>query len=539
MTGWLLRVPVWVWVVLVGCAVAFPRLGATALWDDDEGVNAACTREMIEARSWIIPTFNWDLRTAKPILLYWVMRGSVALCGETEFAARLPSAVAFVLMLLVLYDLARRMVCRITGLVAAVIAAGTLELVKLGHAATTDSLLILFTVCYAWGLWAAGKFWPIACGAASAFLMLTKGPAVGLILPSAVAGVWFVWNRDLAKVKNPRLILGVLLWIVIAVPGYVLVTTETKGEWARAFFLNENLARASEPKENHGGLRFVSEFVYICLFSAPYSAFLYGMLIGAVRERTPAVKLLLAWVGVYFLAFGLAATKLPHYIAPLYPALAILTARYLTAWLRGAVVLWWAMRAAALGYIFMGVLISVACIVGGGVLPWNFAKLRVFPGLGLWAWIGLVPLVAGGLMFRFSTQPKKYIPLATLAPVLLMLLLVVGVLPVIDAQKAVKPLVLESRARQLEWEVRIGRFEYTRPSITYYTARRVEHLMTPTAAAEFLMFPVPSYLFIPEPDYIGKLLPLLGATPHVIAAKHYDYERNQQILVVVNTYVPK
>nr|MCU0706468.1 dolichol-phosphate mannosyltransferase [Fimbriiglobus sp.] len=79
MPGWIERRRVIV-PLLLACAllVTLPNLGAASLWDDDEGVNAGCTREMVEAGGWVVPTFNWDLRTAKPILLYWVMRASFA-----------------------------------------------------------------------------------------------------------------------------------------------------------------------------------------------------------------------------------------------------------------------------------------------------------------------------------------------------------------------------------------------------------------------------------------------------------------------------
>ena len=528
------RVPGWLMVLLLGCALAFPNLGATSLWDDDEGVNAECTREMVEANTVIIPTFNWDLRTAKPIFLYWIMRASFAVFGETELAARMPSAVSFVLMLLVLYDLTRRMFDRTTGLVSAGIAGSTLELTKLGHAATTDSLLILFTVLFFWGLLTFRRLWPLACGVACALMMLTKGPAVGVVLPGAVLFVAMIWNRELGKLRTWWLPVGLMAWVVVAGPWYVLVATETKGEWARAFFFNENLARASEPKENHTGVPVVYEFGMVCLFFAPYSAFLYGTFRSAIGSMTPAVRLLLVWVAVYFVACAAAATKLPHYIAPAYPALAILTAHFLMQWKRGlASTPEWVPRAGALGYICMGMIVAGGCLVAGGVFPVNLAKVRVFPGLAWWAWLGLLPLIAGLLMYRTGDR-SKFVGLAVLSTVLFAIVLAAFALQPIEARKAVKKLVVESGARQLDTEVRIGRFEYTKPSITFYVGRRVEHLMTPEAAAEFLMFPVPSYLFITEKDWEEKVSPLAINTQSVVVARQYDYDRNLDIVVVVN-----
>src|SRR5262249_26358555 len=56
--------------------VSLPNLGAASLWDMDEGVNAECSREMMETGTWIVPTWNYDLRTAKPVMLYWLQRAS-------------------------------------------------------------------------------------------------------------------------------------------------------------------------------------------------------------------------------------------------------------------------------------------------------------------------------------------------------------------------------------------------------------------------------------------------------------------------------
>jgi 4-amino-4-deoxy-L-arabinose transferase-like glycosyltransferase len=71
----------------------FWNLGVPRLWDEDEPRNASCAREMMERGDWITPTFNGQLRTDKPILLYWLMRGSYTVFGPTEFAARFWSAV--------------------------------------------------------------------------------------------------------------------------------------------------------------------------------------------------------------------------------------------------------------------------------------------------------------------------------------------------------------------------------------------------------------------------------------------------------------
>ena len=79
-------------LLAVTAALTLPNLGAASLWDVDEGVNAGCTKEMLDAGTWVVPTFNGELRTAKPVMLYWVQRAGFDAFGVSEWSARLPAA---------------------------------------------------------------------------------------------------------------------------------------------------------------------------------------------------------------------------------------------------------------------------------------------------------------------------------------------------------------------------------------------------------------------------------------------------------------
>src|SRR5947209_19539919 len=96
-------------LLAVTALTTLPNLGATSLWDMDEGVNAECAREMMEAGTWVVPTFNWELRTAKPVLLYWVQRLSYETFGVGEWQARLPAVLFGFGTVQLTYELGRRM----------------------------------------------------------------------------------------------------------------------------------------------------------------------------------------------------------------------------------------------------------------------------------------------------------------------------------------------------------------------------------------------------------------------------------------------
>src|SRR4051812_6501546 len=80
--------------------VCLPNLGLPSLWDVDEPNNAQCAREMYDSGNPIVPTFNYELRDDKPVLLYWLQMAAYRCLGVNEFSARLPSAVAVLLAML-------------------------------------------------------------------------------------------------------------------------------------------------------------------------------------------------------------------------------------------------------------------------------------------------------------------------------------------------------------------------------------------------------------------------------------------------------
>src|SRR4051794_10752642 len=136
----------YVLLLSVAAAVSLPNLGGPSLWDVDEAHNAEATREMIEAETWVVPTFNYQLRVDKPALLYWCQMGTYELFGVNEFAARLPSVLAAALTVLLTYELGRLLFGVAVGLLAGLILASAGMFCAAAHFANPDALLKTFTV---------------------------------------------------------------------------------------------------------------------------------------------------------------------------------------------------------------------------------------------------------------------------------------------------------------------------------------------------------------------------------------------------------
>ena len=582
-------------LLAVSAVLTLPNLGATSLWDVDEGVNAEAAREMHANGTWIIPTFNYQLRTAKPVMLYWTQRISYAVFGVNEWSARLPSVLAAFFAVLLTYELARRMFDRTTGLLAGVVLASAFEFCLLAHAATPDAVLLVFTMLTYYLFWTRhendSRKWWVPTAAACGLAVLTKGP-VGVALPGLVFLLYFAWNRELGRLLDRKIVLAGIVFLLVAGPWYGLVTSETRGAWPRAFFGRENMHRFTTPMENHSGPLYYHVVGVLVLF-APWSVFIGGALRYGVkstrREPTPEGKgeaplppplspraaeiaeaseaktaeagagrtiqtearhagrtgagenhrpfrFLLCWFGAYLVFFSVAATKLPNYVLPLYPALAILTARFLARWLTGELTLpRWVMPTATAGLGLTAVVIASGMLVASGAVNVLRPGARLFPGLEWWAPIGLVPLGAAvvmGLALRANDR-ARFVRVMAVSAVVLTALIAAFLPRVIDKQKAARELVRESGVDDPSRDVRLAQFHWFQPSLVFYSQREVAELKSPEVAAWFLAVPTPAYLFIPAKLWEQILAPMVWV-PTRIVARHYDFNRNHEVLVVTN-----
>src|SRR5688572_18340956 len=139
------RLPSWAIVAGMAALTFFLGLGSPQLFDEDEPKNAECGREMFVRGDWLVPTFNEELRTDKPILVYWFMLSAYHLFGVTEFAARFWSAVHGVGTCLLTYNIGRVLFSRRIGLWAGIMLASSLMFTTVARASTPDSTLIFFT----------------------------------------------------------------------------------------------------------------------------------------------------------------------------------------------------------------------------------------------------------------------------------------------------------------------------------------------------------------------------------------------------------
>jgi 4-amino-4-deoxy-L-arabinose transferase-like glycosyltransferase/membrane-associated phospholipid phosphatase len=327
-------------VLLLAVLLFFYNLKAVPLFDVDEAVFAETTREMLETGSFITPIYNYSHRYDKPILIYWLMASAFAVLGTNELAARFWSALAGCGVVLLTFFFARAVSTLRVAALSAIILTTSLEMLVLSHLAITDMVLTLLIAASLLGFFLAlhqkessrQTLWALLAWIAAAGAVLTKGP-IGIIFPASIVLI-FLWfsggGREGMRRLRPRA--GVALFLSLTLPWYVAASWTTKGEFLRVFLVHHNVMRYLSVNSGHDGPWYYYLLI-VALGFLPWTAFLPASLRSAWRhkivtsqggrERNLPIFLLL-WIFGVLLFFSFSHTKLPNYIAPLFPALSLL-----------------------------------------------------------------------------------------------------------------------------------------------------------------------------------------------------------------------
>ncbi len=324
-----------IFIFFIGFFIFSANIGGLYIYSLDEAKNSECAREMLERGDFIVPTFNYELRTDKPPLHYYFIMLSYKIFGVNEFSARFFSSVFGGLLVLITYLFAKRYSGVYSAFFSVLILISSLHMSVQFHMAVPDPYLIFWinASLFSFFVWYREKkdIYLYLFYIFSGLGVLTKGP-VAVVLPfSIVFSFLFLqksFNREMFR--RLKIIKGLLLVLLISVPWYILVWIKTDGVWIKEFILKHNIHRFSEPMEGHGGAFFVT-FLFIFFGLLPFSIFFPQVLKKSFKDRKKDIILfLLLFAGIYTLFFAISRTKLPNYTVPVYPSLAILTGYYLS-----------------------------------------------------------------------------------------------------------------------------------------------------------------------------------------------------------------
>ncbi len=392
-------------LLLVSLLVFLPGFFAIPPIDRDEARFAQATKQMIETGDYVDIRFQDEVRYKKPVGIYWLQAGAVKAAHALGFARalttiwlyRIPSLVGAIGAVLLTYWAALAFVSRRAALVAALMMASCVLLGIERLLATTDAVLLM-TVVAAMGAMAraylppqddrvsawvlAGVFWTaLAAG------VLIKGPMIAMVVGLAAITLVAV-DRSGHWLLGLKPAVGVIWFAAIVLPWFVAIIGRSGDAFLVESVGQDLLSKVFSAQEAHGappGYYFL--LFWVTFFPGAMLAALSAPAVWASRREAPT-KFLLAWLIPSWLLLELIVTKLPHYVLPLYPAVAILIAGAVerralarTRWLIWGT-MWWFVMPVVGG---AGAIVALA-VIGRqfGPLAWPFVGGAAI--LGLLAW---------------------------------------------------------------------------------------------------------------------------------------------------------
>lgn len=316
--------------------------GRSSIYIYDESKNAQCAWEMLNSDDHITPVFNGELRIDKPPLHYYFMMFSYTLMGKNGFAARFFSSVSGALLMSVLFLFVSTYAGRTAAFWTILVLLSSILWVFEFHLAVPDPYLIMFTSA---GLMAffhfteRGKRWTLPLMYVCFSLgFMAKGP-VAIGLPGLAIIIFLIVTRSFkwAVIKSMQPLTGLLIFLLVAVPWYLLVWRTTDGEWIKGFFLDHNIKRFTNVKEGHGGI-FLITLAYFAIGLLPFFVFIGGVSRYIWKQRhSKIVVFSLVIILVFIVFFSISRTKLPNYAMPSFTFAAILIGLYLDRLARGEI----------------------------------------------------------------------------------------------------------------------------------------------------------------------------------------------------------
>ncbi len=393
-------------LMLVSLLAFVPGIFQIPPVDRDEAYFAQATKQMIETGDYVDIRYQDDVRYRKPVGIYWLQAAVVNTASALGVSGaqtriwlyRIPSLFGAIGAVLATYWCALAFVSRRGALLAGLMLMSSAVLGAEARLAKTDAVL-LFTIVVAMsvlarvylaprrgdeapGIGLLAIFWT-----AVAVSILIKGPLI-LMVAGLAAATLSILDRSARWLLALRPLAGVAWVILLVLPWFIAIYLRVGSEFLMASVGEDMLAKVASAQETHGappGLYLVLFFA--TFFPASMLAGLAAPAVWAVR-REPAARFLLAWLVPSWIVFELVVTKLPHYVLPLYPAIAILIA--------GAVELKvlsrrpWMVRGVMWWFLFP-VILSIIAVTGAIVierdlvlLAWPFFAAAIVCGLFAW-----------------------------------------------------------------------------------------------------------------------------------------------------------
>ncbi len=415
----------WLWLLLAVAVIWFSNIEYRKLIRPDEGRYAEIPREMVASGDWVTTRLN-DLKYfEKPPLQYWATATAYELFGEHQWTSRLWVSLTGFAGILLVWFAGTRLFGRAAGRYAAVLLGGSLLYALMGHINTLDMGVTFFITLGIFGLLLGQQAesdartrrnWMVMAWGALALAVLSKG-LMGLVLPAAALFLYSVFQRDINVWKRMHWGIGLLLFMLVVSPWFYLVM-KANPEFFQKFFIYEHYTRFTT--KELGRYQPWYYFVPVLLFGMmPWTVLMFDTLLRTWKGSRRSDKsfnperFLLIWAVFIYLFFSVSGSKLPSYLLPMFPALALLMGKQLAE-----------INERRLFWLIAPMLpLAVLAALGLGFAPYFTTRLadtplqhQMYGEYANWlvaaSLVWLLGVIAGLLLLRCNNKPVAVIMLA-------------------------------------------------------------------------------------------------------------------------------
>lgn len=449
-------------------------IGSHALFTPDEGRYSEVAREMVASGDYITPRLNGVAFLDKPVLYYWLQASAIQLFGLKEWALRFWPALMGILGCLVAYLAGSILFSRRSGIISALILATCPLYYGAAHYANLDlevavligNSLLFFLIATQLPESRRKHLSFFAAYIFAAFAFLTKG-LIAIAFPAAIIGSWILLLNRWNLLRNMRLFSGILLFLCITVPWYVLAQKATP-EFLHFFFITQQITRFLTKADfnNKAAWWFYVPIVLAGIF--PWMVFVVqaiGQHVKKVwnnRQQHAASLFLLLWLLIIFTFFSIPKSKTVGYILPIFPTLALLIGSYLDEKWNDITAT--GMRIGLRLFTLLCSILAIAFFAAPHIAAWH-----VKPGLAPYLYVCGILFGLAALASRLMHGIKAF---ASMAVTAVIFLLIMSASATAINERSIKPLItqLQPILQPNDEIVTFYKFYYDLP---IYTQRRI------------------------------------------------------------------
>ncbi len=501
-------------LALLGALLFLPGLGWRDLWNPDEARYAEVAREMQLSGSWSVPQLNGEVYTQKPPLLFWLIIASSWLTGGVnEVSARIPSALAAIGTLILVFRIGERLFNRRAAWLAALAIATCFKVLWQGRFGQIDMLLTFLVTLGVW-FWVRGYtegkpgLYPLFF-VSTGLATLAKGPA-GFLPPLLAILAFLLSTKDRDEIRRFRIGRGFLIWAAVVLAWLVPAGISGGREYLDQIVFRQNVTRYADPWHH-----FQPWYYYLTIIPAeffPWSFFLPGAIVLGWKKMEGKDRkgflFALAWMVVTVVFFSISPAKRSVYILTMYPAMALLVGAFLDwvapHWPQGRRWIVWPAGLIALLALLIEIALPVAgrgreeaLALGGDRFVWHVTLcfLPLLAGALYAAWQagrGRVPRAATGIAAGMAAAA---------------LLAFLTVIPIFDVVKSARGMSKVLLARMQPGDT-YGTYPRIDSTFLFYTRRYTVELDSEARLQEYARRPGRIWILVQRDDLKKLKTPL-------------------------------